>query len=79
MKRGLQSQNRFEAPSYRPASDGNFFDENGNTVDINGNLIREAPSPELLKARELYPNFTDEERRLYIIPQLKKKGTKHVN
>ena len=50
MRRELHS---IEAPQYRPAQDGHFYDEKGNTIDKDGNLIKEAPSAELIEARRL--------------------------
>ncbi len=41
--------------------DGTYQDEKGNVYGKDGNLIKEAPSEELLEARKMHPDWTDEQ------------------
>jgi hypothetical protein len=52
-------------PGFELIEDGPFEgylkDKEGNIYDANYNLIKEAPSPGLILAREMYPDRTDKE------------------
>ena len=48
-------------PEFKLREDGYLEDKEGNIYDANYNLIKEAPSPGLILARKIHPDWTDEE------------------
>jgi hypothetical protein len=52
-------------PGFELIEDGPFKgyikDQYGNIYDVNYNLIKETPSPGLILARKMHPDWTDEE------------------
>jgi hypothetical protein len=48
-------------PGFKLREDGYLEDKEGNIYDANYNLIKEAPSPGLILARKMHPDWTDEE------------------